>query len=161
MNARFFARSRARSAFLVVLAVSAVASAQQQPAQPQPTLPRIALNAGMHVVQAEVANSFSTRAFGLMYRKTMAPNHGMLFVFPAPEVHCMWMRNTYLPLSVAFIDEGGVILNIADMQPQNDSSHCATGSARYALEMNQGWFAGKGIKPGTRLGGIEKAEGPR
>jgi uncharacterized protein len=155
MSTRFFAHWTLGFVF----AASGAALGQQ--ATPQPTLPRIAITAGMHVVQAEVANTFSTRALGLMYRKTMAPNHGMLFVFPAPEVHCMWMRNTYLPLSVAFIDEQGVILNIADMQPQNDTSHCATGLSRYALEMNQGWFASKGIKPGTRLAGIEKAEGPR
>ncbi|MGH8699219.1 MAG: DUF192 domain-containing protein, partial [Burkholderiales bacterium] len=75
--------------------------------------------------------------------------------------HCMWMRNTYVPLSVAFVDEAGVIVNIADMKPQTEDSHCAARPARYALEMSQGWFAAKGIKPGARLAGIEKAPAPR
>jgi uncharacterized membrane protein (UPF0127 family) len=125
-------------------------------AQPQPPLPTLSLSAGIHVVQAEVANTDESRARGLMFRKSLAANHGMLFVFPEAGPQCMWMRNTYLPLSVAFIDERGVIINIADMQPQTDDSHCATRPARYALEMNQGWFAGKGIKPGARISGIDK-----
>jgi uncharacterized protein len=141
---------------LIASALAPFASAQQ----PQPTLPRIPITAGIHVIQAEVANTFSTRMQGLMFRKSMAANHGMLFVFPNVETHCMWMRNTYLPLSVAFIDTDGVILNIADMQPLNETSHCAAGPARYALEMNQGWFTSKGIKAGARLTGIEKAPRP-
>ncbi len=85
----------------------------------------------------------------------------MLFVFPDVARHCMWMKNTFVPLSVAFIDERGVILNIADMQPLNEDSHCASGPARFALEMNQGWFAAKGIKAGAKISGIEKAPPPR
>lgn len=127
----------------------------------QAELPRIPLTAGIHVVQAEVADSYETRATGLMLRKAMAANHGMLFVFPTAETQCMWMRNTLLPLSVAFIDANGVITNIADMQPQNDTSHCSSRPAPYALEMNQGWFAAKGLKAGVKLGGIDKAPGPR
>ena len=73
----------------------------------------------------------------------------------------MWMKNTYVPLSVAFLDESGAILNIADMQPQTEQSHCSSGPARYALEMNQGWFAQKGIKPGAKIGGLDKAPAPR
>ncbi len=96
-----------------------------------------------------------------MYRKAMAQNAGMLFVFPQVESHCMWMRNTLLPLSVAFIDETGVIVSIHDMQPQTEESHCALRPARYALEMNQGWFEKRGIKAGSRIGGIEKAPPPR
>ena len=124
-------------------------------------LPRISLSAGIHLIQAEVANTFETRARGLMYRKTMSTSEGMLFVFPSEERLCMWMRNTYLPLSVAFIDTDGAILNIEDMQPQTDDSHCAVKPARYALEMNQGWFAKRGIRPGTKISGIEKAAGAR
>ena len=130
-------------------------------AQPQSKLPTLALSAGIHVIQAEVANTVPSRAQGLMFRKSLAANQGMLFVFAEVERHCMWMRNTYVPLSVAFIDEAGVILNIADMKPQTENSHCAAGPARYALEMNQGWFAAKGIKPGARLSGIDKAPAPR
>ena len=130
-------------------------------AQPQPPLPTLSLSAGIHLIQAEVADTDAARAQGLMFRNSLAANHGMLFVFPQAGPQCMWMRNTYLPLSVAFIDERGVIVNIADMQPQTDDSHCATRPARYALEMNRGWFAGKGIKPGGRISGIEKAPAPR
>jgi uncharacterized membrane protein (UPF0127 family) len=96
-----------------------------------------------------------------MFRKSLGANHGMLFVFTAAGPQCMWMRNTYVPLSVAFLDERGVIVNIADMQPQSDDSHCASRPARYALEMSQGWFAAKGIRPGARISGIEKAPAPR
>ena len=130
-------------------------------AQPQPQLPTMPLNAGIHLIQAEVANSFETRMVGLMHRKTLGANGGMLFVFPDLGRHCMWMKNTLVPLSVAFIDERGVILNIADMQPLDETSHCASGPARFALEMNQGWFAGRGIKPGAKISGIEKAPPPR
>ena len=85
----------------------------------------------------------------------------MLFVFPLAANHCMWMRNTLLPLSVAFLDEDGRILNIENMQPQTEDNHCAVKAARYALEMNLGWFSSKGIKPGARIGGIEKAPAPQ
>jgi hypothetical protein len=91
----------------------------------------------------------------------MPANQGMLFVFPVAERHCMWMRNTFLPLSVAFLDEEGRILNVEDMQPQTENNHCAAGLARFALEMNLGWFSGKGVKPGVRIGGIEKSPRPQ
>ena len=130
-------------------------------AQPQAKLPTLALNAGIHVIDAEVASTFPSRAQGLMFRKSLAANQGMLFVFAEVERHCMWMRNTYVPLSVAFIDETGVILNIADMKPQTEDSHCAAGPARYALEVNQGWFAAKGVKPGAKISGLVKAPPPQ
>jgi uncharacterized membrane protein (UPF0127 family) len=144
---------------LLIAALGLVASLAV--AQPQPKLPTVSLSAGIHVIQAEVANTDAARAQGLMFRKSLAANHGMLFVFPEAGPQCMWMRNTYVPLSVAFIDERGVIVNIADMQPRSDDSHCATRPARYALEMNQGWFAAKGIKPGAKLSGIETSPAPR
>jgi uncharacterized protein len=117
-------------------------------------LAAVQLNAGMHLIRAEVAADFATRAKGLMHRASLPPNAGMLFVFDEPAVQCMWMKNTLIPLSVAFIDDNGAIINIADMAPQTEDSHCASRPARYALEMNRGWFAARGIKPGTRLGGI-------
>ena len=120
-------------------------------------MPVAELKAGMHVIRAEVAADFSTRAKGLMYRKSLAPNAGMLFIFDEVAPHCMWMKNTYVPLSVAFLDESGAIINIADMQPLTEQSHCATRPARYALEMAQGWFAQRGIKAGTKLGGVPGA----
>ncbi|SBT06023.1 conserved exported hypothetical protein [Candidatus Accumulibacter aalborgensis] len=121
----------------------------------------IDLTAGFYRIEAEVAADDGKRMQGLMHRRSMPANHGMLFVFTQAERHCMWMRNTFLPLSVAFLDEEGRILNIEDMQPQTDDNHCAANAARYALEMNLGWFAGKGIKPGTRIGGIEKSPRPQ
>lgn len=124
-------------------------------------MPRIELTAGFHRIEAEVAADQPNRMQGLMHRKSMAPNQGMLFVFPVPERHCMWMRNTFLPLSVAFLDDQGKILNIEDMKPQTETSHCAIAPARFALEMNRGWFSDKGLKAGLRIGGLEKSPSPR
>ena len=124
-------------------------------------MPLIELTAGFHRIEAEVAADQMNRMQGLMMRKSMGTNKGMLFVFPQTERHCMWMRNTFIPLSVAFLDERGRILNIEEMKPQTETSHCATAPARFALEMNRGWFADKGIKPGQRLGGLEKSPAPR
>jgi len=112
------------------------------------------LNAGMHVIKAEVASTDAEREQGLMFREKMGPNEGMLFVFPAPAAVCMWMKNTLLPLSVAFMDEQGKIINIEDMKPQTLDSHCGNKPVRYALEMNLGWFKQKGIKPGSSIGGL-------
>ena len=123
--------------------------------------PHMELSASFHRIEAEVAADEAGRTQGLMQRRSMLPNHGMLFVFTQADRHCMWMRNTLLPLSVAFIDEQGRILNIEDMQPQTDTTHCATGPARFALEMNLGWFSGKGLKPGLRIGGLEKSPQPQ
>jgi uncharacterized membrane protein (UPF0127 family) len=131
---------------LALMLVAAPALAQQ--------LPVVQLKAGMHLIRAEVAADFSTRGRGLMHRKSLAPNAGMLFVFDGPAIHCMWMKNTYIPLSVAFLDEKGEIINIADMQPHSEQSHCAARPALHALEMERGWFAQRGIKAGARLGGI-------
>ncbi|MBS1229763.1 MAG: hypothetical protein H6R17_3040 [Proteobacteria bacterium] len=129
--------------------------------QAQAQMPRIELNAGFHRIDAEVAADQKNRMQGLMNRRSMAANQGMLFVFTQPDRHCMWMRNTLLPLSVAFLDEQGQILNIEDMKPQTENNHCASSPARFALEMNQGWFASKGIKAGQRIGGIEKSPRPQ
>jgi uncharacterized membrane protein (UPF0127 family) len=120
----------------------------------QQKFPVIPLTAGMFVVQAEVAARDAERQQGLMFREKMGPNEGMVFLFDAPATICMWMKNTYLPLSVAFIDESGKIVNIEDMKPHTTDSHCATKPVRYALEMNQGWFRQKNIKPGTVIGGL-------
>jgi len=118
-------------------------------------LPAVDLSAGMHRIHAEVADNMSARTTGLMHRKSMDQNAGMVFVFEENAAHCMWMKNTLIPLSVAFVDETGAIINIADMQPHSEQSHCAARPARYALEMNKGWFAQRGIKAGTKLRGLE------
>jgi hypothetical protein len=135
--------------FFFLLAVCFAASAHAQ-------LPTVELAAGMHLIRAEVADSMGTRMEGLMHRKSMPQGAGMVFVFDEIATHCMWMKNTLIPLSVAFIDEAGVIVNIADMQPHSEQSHCAARPARYVLEMNKGWFAQRGIKPGAKLRGLEK-----
>jgi uncharacterized membrane protein (UPF0127 family) len=119
-------------------------------------LPVAELKAGLHLIRAEVAADFSSRGRGLMFRKSLAPNAGMLFIFEAASIHCMWMKNTYIPLSVAFLDEQGTIVSISDMQPQSEETHCAAKPSLYALEMEQGWFAKRGIKPGMKLAGLDK-----
>lgn len=132
-----------------VLLVAASAGAQ--------SLPVMELTAGFHRIEAEVAANNPARMQGLMQRREMAQQHGMLFVFPSEAQHCMWMRNTLIPLSVAFLDGRGRILNIEEMRPQTEDNHCAARPARYALEMNAGWFAQRGLKPGDAIGGIERA----
>ncbi|MDE2599009.1 MAG: DUF192 domain-containing protein [Rhodocyclaceae bacterium] len=119
------------------------------------------LTLGMYRVQAEVASTDPDRQRGLMFRKDMPESHGMLFVFPVRAQHCMWMKNTLLPLSVAFLDEEGRIINIEDMAPQTETNHCASQPARYALEMNRGWFKQRGFGAGAKLGGIERAPAPQ
>ena len=131
-------------------------SIAQAGAQTPSPLPAVDLTAGMHRIRAEVADNMAARMQGLMHRKSMAQNAGMVFVFEENAVHCMWMKNTLIPLSVAFIDEQGAIVNIADMQPHSEQSHCAARPTRYALEMNLGWFAQRGIKAGTTLQGLPK-----
>jgi uncharacterized membrane protein (UPF0127 family) len=137
---------------LVLALVLAAGAASGQ----QPPLPAVTLGAGMHLIRAEVADRDASRALGLMHRTSLAPNGGMLFVFEGSALHCMWMKNTPLPLSVAFIDESGAIVNIADMRPLSEESHCAARPARFALEMAQGWFAERGIRAGARLRGLER-----
>ena len=127
----------------------------------QNAMPVLELNVGFHRIEAEVAASDQNRQVGLMNRQAMPQQRGMLFVFTQPNTHCMWMRNTLIPLSVAFIDDEGYIINIEDMKPQTEDNHCARQPARYALEMNLGWFAQRGIKPGVKLGGLDKAPRPR
>ncbi len=127
----------------------------------QVAMPVVELSAGMYRIEAEVAANDQNRQTGLMNRKTMPAQRGMLFVFPQERPHCMWMRNTLIPLSVAFIDADGYIINIENMQPQTEDNHCAKVPARYALEMNEGWFAQRGIRPGFRLQGIDKAPRPQ
>ncbi|WP_018605480.1 DUF192 domain-containing protein [Uliginosibacterium gangwonense] len=112
------------------------------------------LSVGMYRIQAEVAVTEQDRETGLMNRKSLAPQAGMLFVFDRSAVHCFWMKNTLLPLSVAFLDETGKIINIADMQPQTEEAHCPARPVRYALEMNQGWFLSHGARAGTLINGI-------
>lgn len=118
----------------------------------------VKLSAGMHMIQAEVAANDPERQQGLMFREKMGSNAGMVFVFEQPAKQCMWMKNTLLPLSVAFIDAQGKVINIEDMQPKTLESHCSKKAAKYALEMNLGWFAQKNIKPGIRIEGLPQVK---
>lgn len=130
-------------------------SAQAQ----QISFPVTTLQTGMHIIQAEVADDMPRRMQGLMFRKELPGNQGMVFAFERSDAHCMWMKNTFVPLTVAFLDDNGTILNLADMQPQSETNHCAKGAARYALEMRQGWFAQKGVKEGDRIEGVNRLKG--
>ncbi len=121
---------------------------------PQPTLPTARLSAGMHVITAELATTPQSRTTGMMFREKTAPNHGMLFVFDIKAQQCFWMRNTPLPLSIAFIDDDGTILQINDMAPKDDALHCSQRPVRFALEMEQGWFERKGLAVGSKIGGL-------
>ena len=118
---------------------------------PQTGLPRVAMTAGMHRIQAQVASTPQQRAIGLMHRREMPANEGMLFVFEQPGTQCFWMKNTMLPLTAAFVADDGTVVNLADMQPQSLDSHCSAKPVRYVLEMHQGWFAKRGIQAGQRL----------
>ena len=141
-----------RSIAILAFALCSIPAWADKPLRFQ-TMP---LNAGIHLIQAEVAATQAQRAQGLMYREKLGTNEGMVFLFGEPQETCMWMKNTLVPLSAAFIDERGKIINIEDMTPQTTVSHCAKAPAKYVLEMNQGWFQRRNIKPGTTIDGLPK-----
>jgi uncharacterized membrane protein (UPF0127 family) len=121
--------------------------------QAQTQLPRVILQAGMFQIEAQVASTPAQREIGLMFRQDMATHEGMLFVFEQPQQQCFWMKNTLLPLTAAFVDDDGTIVNLADMKPQSTQSHCSEKPVRFVLEMNQGWFTKRNIKKGFKLKG--------
>ena len=133
-------------AFLCALSGQAQQSAQTN-------LQRIVLSAGIHQIDTQLALTPEQHATGLMYRKEMPQSEGMLFVFDTPVRQCFWMKNTLLPLTAAFVADDGTIVNLEDMKPQTTESHCSLKPVRYVLEMNQGWFAKKGLKAGAKLSG--------
>ncbi len=146
---------RLRSAALVGLATLtallwSAASAQNIP---QLDLPRTELRAGMYRIDAQVASTALQRQIGLMQRTSMPQHEGMLFVFERPGVQCFWMKDTELPLTAAFIADDGRIVNLVDMQPLDENSHCSAQPVRFVLEMHQGWFASKHLTAGSRLTG--------
>lgn len=136
---------------LLALFASLTASALAQ--QAQTDLQRVRLSAGMYQIDAQIAQTPEQRQIGLMFRKEMPQTEGMIFVFEQPATQCFWMRNTLLPLTAAFVADDGRIVNLADMKPQTDDSHCSEEPVRFVLEMNQGWFARKNIKKGAKLSG--------
>ncbi len=142
-------------AFLLLALTIAGIGARAEP------FPEMDLSMGMYRIEAEVAATEETREQGLMFREKMAANHGMLFVFPDARRECMWMKNTLMPLSVAFLDDHGVIVNIEEMKAKTLNNHCSLGPIRFALEMNAGWFRQRGFAAGSRLLGLERAPLPR
>ncbi|MBW6493294.1 MAG: DUF192 domain-containing protein [Burkholderiaceae bacterium] len=118
---------------------------------PNPPLPKVELEVGIHLIRAEVAADPGTRATGLMYREALGRNEGMLFVFHERSQECFWMKNTRIPLSIAFLADDGRIVSIAEMAPFDETSHCSSQPVRFALEMERGWFARRGISAGQRL----------
>jgi len=120
-------------------------------------IPLIHLKVSGYTLSAEVAYKKESRIRGLAYRNFMKKNSGMLFIFPEASIHSMWMVNTYIPLSVAFLDKNGMILNIIDMSPHTRTRNSAASKAKYALEMNLGWFSSRSIKAGEKITGLEKA----
>jgi uncharacterized membrane protein (UPF0127 family) len=135
---------------LVSLGMLADVHAQETP---QTQLQRITLSAGIHQIDTQVALTPEQHAIGLMYRKDMPQHEGMLFVFQNPTKQCFWMKNTLLPLTAAFVADDGTIVNLEDMKPQTTESHCSAKPVRFVLEMNQGWFAKKGLRAGAKLAG--------
>ena len=114
------------------------------------------IRVGPHALKVEVVASDADRARGLMNRKSLGRNEGMLFVFDEPAYHSMWMKNTLIPLSVAFVDARGTILNILDMEPETLDPHVSAGPSIYAIEVNKGWFADKKVKAGDKVTGLPK-----
>jgi uncharacterized membrane protein (UPF0127 family) len=142
--------------YLTILAASFLLILTENAAAQGPSLPIIELKAGMYRIEAELADTPAARQTGLMYRTFMPTNTGMLFVFPEKAIHCFWMRNTKLPLTIAFIDDDGKIVNLSDMEPETQNNHCPRGPVRFALEMNQKWFTQRALGPGTVITGLPK-----
>lgn len=113
----------------------------------------IQLRAGMQNVSAELAMTDRERAIGLMHRTQMGTHEGMLFVFERPGIQCFWMKNTLIPLAIAFVDDDGTIVNTDEMKPQTLDSHCSDRPVRYVLEMNTGWFKKRALGSGSKLTG--------
>jgi uncharacterized membrane protein (UPF0127 family) len=143
-------RTRAAAA---LLAIAGTGAAQSQVPNHAQRLPAIALGAGMHIIKAELAQTPEQHEIGLMFRTAMGSNEGMLFAFDRPGQQCFWMKNTLIPLAVAFVADDGSVVNIDEMKPQTLNSHCSSKPVRFVLEMNTGWFTKRGIKEGSKLSG--------
>ncbi len=108
-------------------------------------------------IAVEIADDGEERAMGLMYREKLPEDQGMLFVYDRAEPRSFWMKNTRIPLSIAFIDSNGVIISISDMKPMDTHGTASSGPAQYALEVNQGWYTRNGVKVGDKVEGIPAA----
>lgn len=152
MNGYVFDPLRLRRFLLLLAAMLAASSLAWADARPRTTTVKV----GPHALRVEVVSTDADRAKGLMHRTSLGANEGMLFIFDEPAYHSMWMKNTLIPLSVAFIDAQGVILNILDMEPHTETPNMSAGPSIYAIETNKGWFAGKNIKAGDRVTGLPR-----
>ncbi len=145
----------ARPVFFGIFLMALLLAFGPLPARAQSMLlPTAQLMVGKHAVNAEIAATDESRSYGLMQRQSLPPDHGMLFVFDDAGMPCFWMKNTPLPLSIAFIDAQGVIVNIADMEPLSLDGHCPSGPVVYALEMEQGWFKRHQVQAGARVANL-------
>ena len=140
--------------FFCIVAFAAIASSAN--AQLNIGLRTIQMKVGIYSIQAEVADNPDLREVGLMNRTSLPTNSGMLFIFEQKAGNCFWMKNTKLPLSIAFIADDGKIVNIEEMQADTTNNHCPKAPIRYALEMNKGWFSERVIVPGNTIQGLPK-----
>ena len=147
-----------RRASLRVLATALLVFAAA-PATANAKLPTTTIKVGSHALRVEVVATDAERQKGLMFREKLGRNDGMLFVFDEPAYHSMWMKNTLIPLSVAFVDAKGEILNILDLEPHSLETRMSAGPATYAIETNRGWFAAQGLKAGDRVTGLPPPRG--
>lgn len=141
---------------ILALAVMGCGASQAlaEDGEPQMNLSRTTIRAGMHQIDAQVAATDLQRQTGLMWRKQMPTHEGMLFIFDEPAVQCFWMRNTLIPLQIAYLSDDGVVVNLIEMKPKDETSrNCSTKPVRYVLEMNKGWFTKRKIAAGAQLGG--------
>ena len=146
-----------RSLFAALLLSSMPLLAQEAA---QPTLPTKTLTVGSKSVTAEVADDNQERMTGLMFRKELKPDSGMLFVMPRPDKASFWMRNTVIPLSIAYISPEGRILEIHEMKALDETpvpSHF--NNIAYALEMEKGWFSKSGVLQGDQVTGLPAVGG--
>jgi len=146
----FLGLTRVFGAGCLALAVAGPARA----ATANEALPTIPLSINGHKIVVEVAATPERRSLGLMNRFSLQPDHGMLFVFDYPEPQAFWMKNTFIPLSIAFVAADGRIINVDEMQPHDESTHTSRGPALYAIEMRKGWFTERGMKSGDVITGL-------
>jgi len=111
----------------------------------------VTIRAGGIEVRVEIADEPAEHSRGLMFRETLDENEGMLFIYPEERTLAFWMKNTLVPLDIAYADREGRIVDIQQMEPQTIENHPSAAPAQYALEMNQGWFAANGVRVGDRI----------
>ncbi len=145
--------SRICITWLIIFFLPMLGAHSKESNQAQKNLSRISLSAGIHQFNVQVAQTEEQHSIGLMYAKSMPKNEGMLFVFSGSQSWCFWMKNTLFPISAAFLDDNGIIINIEIMAPQTLDEHCSKKPVRFVIEMNKGWFSQRGLKPGSKISG--------